>query len=110
MIDTPFQLLDSNSEETGLVCGLMAAAQSPLTTAVRTPSQAFYCESKSSHQEGRMENKGQRSDAILHYCHNYGLELQLPEELTVGTQKHATHAFIYITSVFLQIMAVWLLS
>lgn len=31
MIDTPFQLLDSNSEETGLVCGIDGCSIEPLT-------------------------------------------------------------------------------
>ena len=31
MIDTPFQLLDSNSEETGLVCGIDGCSIEPST-------------------------------------------------------------------------------
>lgn len=31
MIDTPFQLLDSNSEETGLVCGIDGCGIEPST-------------------------------------------------------------------------------
>ena len=31
MIDTPFQLLDSNSEETGLVCGIDGCNIEPST-------------------------------------------------------------------------------
>lgn len=31
MIDTPFQLLDSNSEETGLVCGIDGCSIDPST-------------------------------------------------------------------------------
>ena len=39
MIDTPFQLLDSNSEETGLVCGIDGCSIEPSTQPLETPSQ-----------------------------------------------------------------------
>ena len=39
MIDTPFQLLDSNSEETGLVCGIEGCSIAPSTQPLETPSQ-----------------------------------------------------------------------
>ena len=38
MIDTPFQLLDSNSEETGLVCGIDGCSIEPSTQPLVTPS------------------------------------------------------------------------
>ena len=38
MIDTPFQLLDSNSEETGLVCGIDGCSIEPSTQPLETPS------------------------------------------------------------------------
>ena len=46
MIDTPFQLLDSNSEETGLVCGIDGRA---LNTAVRNSLSAIRKKQKRSH-------------------------------------------------------------
>lgn len=39
MIDTPFQLLDSNSEETGLVCGIDGCSIELPTQPLETPSQ-----------------------------------------------------------------------
>ena len=39
MIDTPFQLLDSNSEETGLVCGIDGCSIESSTQPLETPSQ-----------------------------------------------------------------------
>ena len=39
MIDTPFQLLDSNSEEKGLVCGIDGLSIEPPTKPLETPSQ-----------------------------------------------------------------------
>lgn len=39
MIDTPFQLLDSNSEETGLVCGIDGCSIEPSTQPLETPYQ-----------------------------------------------------------------------
>mgnify|MGYP003086114007 FL=1 len=39
MIDTPFQLLDSNSEETGLVCGIDGCSIEPSTQPLETTSQ-----------------------------------------------------------------------
>ena len=49
MIDTPFQLLDSNSEETGLVCGIDGCSIEPLNTAVRDSLSAIRKKQKSSH-------------------------------------------------------------
>lgn len=46
MIDTPFQLLDSNSEETGLVCGIDGCSIDPSTQPLETPYQPV---EKSSH-------------------------------------------------------------
>ena len=46
MMDTPFQLLDSNSEETGLVCGIDGCSIAPSTQPLETPSQPL---EKSSH-------------------------------------------------------------
>ncbi len=39
MIDTPFQLLDSNSEETGLVCGIDGCSIETSTQPLETTSQ-----------------------------------------------------------------------
>ena len=39
MIDTPFQLLDSNLEETGLVCGIDGCSIEPSTQPLETTSQ-----------------------------------------------------------------------
>lgn len=39
MIDPPFQLLDSNSEETGLVCGIDGCSIDSSTQPLETPSQ-----------------------------------------------------------------------
>ena len=39
MIDTPFQLLDSNSEETGLVCGIDGCCIESSTQPLETTSQ-----------------------------------------------------------------------
>ena len=41
MTDTPFQLLDSNSEETGLVCGIDGCSIEPSTQPLETPSQSL---------------------------------------------------------------------
>lgn len=50
MIDTPFQLLDSNSEETGLVCGIDGCSiERALNTAVRNSLSAIRKKQKSSH-------------------------------------------------------------
>lgn len=46
MTDTPFQLLDSNSEETGLVCGIDGCSIELSTQPLETPSQPL---EKSSH-------------------------------------------------------------
>ena len=46
MTDTPFQLLDSNSEETGLVCGIDGCSIDPSTQLLETPYQLV---EKSSH-------------------------------------------------------------
>ena len=46
MIDTPFQLLDNNSEETGLVCGIDACSIEPSTQPLEIPYQPV---EKSSH-------------------------------------------------------------
>ena len=46
MIDTPFQLLDSNSEETGLVCGIDGCSIEPSIQPLETTSQPL---EKSSH-------------------------------------------------------------
>ena len=39
MTDTPFQLLDSNSEESGLVCGIDGCSIESSTQPLETPSQ-----------------------------------------------------------------------
>ena len=39
MIDTPFQLLDSNSEEKSLVCGIDGCSIEPSTQPLEAPSQ-----------------------------------------------------------------------
>ena len=39
MTDTPFQLLESNSEETGLVCGIDGCSIESSTQPLETPSQ-----------------------------------------------------------------------
>lgn len=39
MIDTPFQLLDNNSEETGLVCGIDGCSIESSTQPLETISQ-----------------------------------------------------------------------
>lgn len=39
MIDTPFQLLDSNSEEKSLVCGIDGCSIEPSAQPLETPSQ-----------------------------------------------------------------------
>lgn len=39
MMDTPFQLLDSNSEETGLVCGIDGCSIESSTQPLETPAQ-----------------------------------------------------------------------
>lgn len=39
MTDTPFQLLDSNLEETGLVCGIDGCSIEPSTQPLEIPSQ-----------------------------------------------------------------------
>ena len=39
MIDSPFQLLNSNSEETGLVCGIDGCIIEPSTQSLETTSQ-----------------------------------------------------------------------
>lgn len=49
MIDTPFQLLDSNSEETGLVCGIDGCSIEPSTQPLGTPLSAIRKKRKSSH-------------------------------------------------------------
>ena len=41
MTDTPFQLLDSNSEETGLDCGIDGCSIEPSTQPLETPSQSL---------------------------------------------------------------------
>lgn len=41
MIDTPFQLLDSNSEETGLVCGIDGCNIESSTQPLETTSQSL---------------------------------------------------------------------
>ena len=41
MIDTPFQLLESNSEETGLVCGIDGCSIESSTQPLETPSQSL---------------------------------------------------------------------
>ncbi len=72
MIDTPFQLLDSNSEETGLVCGIdgCIASTQPLESKKKSLGRA----------EWKTKWVEALPDAILLLLFTImALELQLPE-------------------------------
>ena len=71
MIDTPFQLLDSNSEETGLVCGIDGCSIEPSTQ----PLEILEKVKKQSlgGQNGKTKGRSLVRCYIGHYCHNYGL-------------------------------------
>ena len=58
MIDTPFQLLDSNSEETGLVCGIDDCSIEPSTRPLETPSQPLEKTKKAVIRRTEWKNKG----------------------------------------------------
>lgn len=75
MIDTPFQLLDSNSEETGLVCGIDGCSIEPSTQPLETTSQPLEKSKKAVIRRAEWKNKGRSLVRcyIGHYCHNYGL-------------------------------------
>ena len=58
MIDTPFQLLDSNSEETGLVCGIDGCSIEPSTQPLETPSQPLEKSKTAVIRRAEWKNKG----------------------------------------------------
>lgn len=58
MIDTPFQLLDSNSEETGLVCGIDGCSIDSSTQPLETPSQPLEKTKKAVIRRTEWKNKG----------------------------------------------------
>ena len=58
MIDTPFQLLDSNSEETGLVCGIDGCSIEPSTQPLEAPSQPLEKSKKAVIRRAEWKNKG----------------------------------------------------
>lgn len=58
MIDTPFQLLDSNSEETGLVCGIDGCSIETSTQPLGTPSQPLKKSKKAVIRRAEWKNKG----------------------------------------------------
>lgn len=49
MMDTPFQLLDNDSEMTGLVCGIDGCSIEPSSQQLNTPSQQLKINEESSH-------------------------------------------------------------
>ena len=57
MIDTPFQLLDSNSEEIGLVCGIDGCSIEPSTQPLETPSQPLEKNKKAVIRRTEWKNK-----------------------------------------------------
>lgn len=57
MIDTPFQLLDSNSEETGLVCGIDDCSIEPSTQPLGTHSQPLEKSKKAVIRRAEWKNK-----------------------------------------------------
>ena len=58
MIDTPFQLLDSNSEETGVGCGIDGCSIEPSTQPLGTPSQPLEKSEKAVIRRAEWKNKG----------------------------------------------------
>lgn len=58
MIDPPFQLLDSNSEETGLVCGIDGCSIDSSTQPLETPSQPLEKTKKAVIRRTEWKNKG----------------------------------------------------
>ena len=58
MIDTPFQLLDSNSEETGLVCGIDGCSIESSTQPLETHSQPLETSKKAVIRRAEWKNKG----------------------------------------------------
>ena len=58
MIDTPFQLLDSNSEETGLVCGIDGCSIESSTQPLETHSQPLEKNKKAVIRRAEWKNKG----------------------------------------------------
>ena len=58
MIDTPFQLLDSNSEETGIVCGIDGCSIETSTQPLETPSQPLEKTKKAVIRRTEWKNKG----------------------------------------------------
>ena len=57
MIDTPFQLLDSNSEETGLVCGIDGCSIEPSIQPLETTSQPLGKSKKAVIRRSEWKNK-----------------------------------------------------
>ncbi len=57
MIDTPFQLLDSNSEETGLVCGIDGCSIESSTQPLETHSQPLEKNKKAVIRRAEWKNK-----------------------------------------------------
>lgn len=58
MIDPPFQLLDSNSEDTGLVCGIDGCSIELSTQPLETPSQPLEKNKKAVIRRSEWKNKG----------------------------------------------------
>ena len=58
MTDTPFQLLESNSEETGLVCGIDGCSIESSTQPLETPSQPLEKTKKAVIRRTEWKNKG----------------------------------------------------
>ena len=65
MIDTPFQLLDSNSEETGLVCGIDGCSIEPSTQPLETLEKS----KKAVIRRSEWKNKGDRKSTRLNSSH-----------------------------------------
>lgn len=57
MTDTPFQLLDSNSEETGLVCGIDSCSIESSTQQLETTSQPLEKSKKEVIRRAEWKNK-----------------------------------------------------
>ncbi|CEW90555.1 Uncharacterised protein [Streptococcus pneumoniae] len=74
MIDTPFQLLDSNSEETGLVCGIDGCSIDPSTQPLENTYQPLEKSKKAviGRTEWKTKSRSLVRCYIGHYCYNYG--------------------------------------
>ena len=64
MIDTPFQLLDINSEETGLVCGIDGCSIEPSTQPLETTSHPVEQSKQAVMRREEWKKQGKKSGEI----------------------------------------------